>query len=115
MAGTALLPWEKWIGQLIHAIHVAFARHIHKFRWNRALAGGKGWRQTEGTVESINWDSSLPREEIVFSYSADHGFHSGYFWRWFDSKDQRRVEVGDRVSLRYDPKHEERSVFVSFI
>jgi hypothetical protein len=113
--GVALLPREKWIAWLVHAIRVAVGRRLHQWRWNRALAKSKGWEQAEGTVQRINWDSSLPREEIAFADSTDRGYHSRFFWRWFDSKDRRQVQVGNRVALRYDPYViPDKSVFVGF-
>jgi Protein of unknown function (DUF3592) len=103
MAGIAFLPWEEWI-----------ARGLHRLQRKRSLAMSANWPQAEGTVHGVNWDGSHPREEVVYSYSTERGFYSGYFWRWFDSSDVREVRVGDAITLRYDPEEHDRSVFLSF-
>jgi hypothetical protein len=114
MAGTAFLSWDKWFGRLIHAIAVAISRWLHQLRRERSLAMSAAWPQAEGTVHAINWDSSFPREEIVYFYSTDCGYHSGFFWRWFDATDAREVRVGDPITLRFDPKEHNKSVFLGF-
>lgn len=112
MAGTALLPWEQWIGRLIHAGSVAVRRRLHIQRQKRALAASATWPQAEGTVHQVNADFSNPREEIVYYYSTESGYHSGFFWRWFDSSDLVKVRVGDVIPLRYDPQDHDQSVIV---
>lgn len=114
MAGTAFLPWERWIGRLVHALAVVIARRLQHLRRKRSLAMSATWPQTEGTVQGINWDSSYPREEVIYSYSTESGFHSGFFWRWFDGTDAREVQIGDRIVLRYDPEENDRSVLLTF-
>ena len=52
----------------------------------------------------------IRREEIVYSYSTERGYYSGYFWRWFDSSDPRQVRAGDRISLRYNPDQHDTSI-----
>jgi hypothetical protein len=114
MAGLAFLPWEKLFGPLVHSLDVSIRRRLYLARRGRSLALSAGWSQAEGTVHSVNWDSSYPREEIVYSYSTERGYYSGYFWRWFDSSDAREVRVGDRIALRYDPAEHDKSVFLTF-
>ncbi len=114
MAGIAFLPWEEWIGRLIHSIAVAIRRRLYQQRHNRSLATSTTWPQAEGTVFQVNSDFSNPREEIVYYYSTESGYHSGFFWRWFDSSDGRQVRAGDVITLRYDPEEPDRSVAVGF-
>ena len=114
MAGTALLPWEKWIARLLHPLYVAIRRTLHKRqRWHE-LNQSEGWPQPEGTIMSKNWDSSLPREELLYSYSVAEGYYSGSHWLWFERSEPREVKVGDRIVLRYRPNSPERSVFLGF-
>jgi len=80
----------------------------------KSLARSVHWSQTEGTVHQIIWDSSLPREQMVYSYSTDKGYFSGSSWRWFERTSAREVRVGDRLVLRYDPETPEESIFVDF-
>ena len=112
MAGTALLPWEKWIGRLIHVISVAVRRSLYRKRRKRELVLSASWPQAQGFVHGINADFANPREEIIYSYSTESGFYSGHFWRWFDSSDPRQVRVGEPISLRYDPERHDRSIVV---
>jgi hypothetical protein len=114
MAGLAFLPWEQWIGRLVHAVAVAIMRKLHQLRRTRSLEMSAAWPQTDGTVHAINFDSSYPREEIVYYYSTESGYHSGFFWRWFDSLDLRAAQVGDRLMLRYDPEEHDKSVLLTF-
>ena len=112
MAGTAFLPWEEWIGRLIHVISVAVRRLLYRERRKRELALSTSWPEVQGLVHGVNADFAYPREEITYSYSTENGYYSGFFWRWFDSADLRQVRVGDRISLRYHPNQHDRSVFV---
>jgi len=114
VAGTAFLPWEKWLARLLHPLAVAIKRWLYQVRRNRHLERSRKWAQTEGTVHGINWDSSCPREEVVYSYSTKRGYYSGSCWHWFDSSNPRQVRVGDRIALRYDPADHEKSVFLGF-
>ncbi len=112
MAGTALAPWEEWIGRLFHVISVAIRRSLYRKRRNRELALSASWPEVQGLVHGVNADFSNPREEIAYSYSTESGYYSGFFWRWFDASDLRQLQAGDRISLRYDPKQHDRSIFV---
>lgn len=70
---AAFLPWEKWLARLVHPIKVALARKIYNRRRKRHLAKSAGWPQANGTVLRLNWDSSYPREEVVYFYSTERG------------------------------------------
>src|SRR5580692_6516647 len=111
---AAFLPWEKWLARLLHQLIVAFRRWLHQMGRHRSLARSEKWCQTEGTVHLINWDSSLPREEIAYCYTTEQGYHSGSYWRWFDRSDARQVRVGDQIKLRYNPEQHDGSVFLRF-
>ena len=116
MAGTAFLPWERWLAQLLHPIVVAIRRWVYAKRRQRSLSQSEGWKQTQGTVQLVNWDIANPREEILYVFSAENGgYFSGSYWRWFDSSEAREVRVGDRVELRYDQRNPESSVFIKFV
>jgi hypothetical protein len=114
MAGTAFLPWEEWIARLLHPLYVAIRRWLYKVRRRRALTRAERWPQSEGTVERITWDSSLPREEIVYCYTTEQGYYSGSHWRWFDRLNARQVREGDRITVRDNPEQHENSVFSEF-
>ena len=114
MAGLAFLPWAKWIARLLHALAVAFKRRAYRVQRRWSLARSEGWPEVEGTIEAINWDSGSPREEIVYSYSTEHGYYSGSYWRWFDLSNIREVRAGEHVALRYNPREHDRSVFLKF-
>lgn|SRR5271157_4781945 len=111
---AAFLPWEKWLARLLHPIAVAIKRWLYQVRRNRCLERSQDWPQTQGTVIVINWDSSCPREEIFYSYSAEQGYQSGSFWHWFDRSNLNQVRVGDQVVVRYDPGNQQDSVFLQF-
>ena len=115
MAGTALLPWEKWIAQLLHPIYAAIRRSMHKRRRRQELDESEGWPEVEGTVHSKKWDSSVPREELQYSYSTQQGYYSGGYWVWFETSEPHEVKIGDRIVLRYKPDCPEKSVFARFI
>jgi len=114
LAGTAFLPWEKWFAWLVHKLAVAIRRRSHRIQRQQSLSRSESWPQVEGTVEGINWDSSNPREEVVYSYSTSQGYRSGSFWHWFDSATPRQIRIGDRVVLRFNPSNGEESVFLQF-
>ena len=114
MAGTAFLPWEEWLARLLHPLAVAVKRWLHELRRRRCLERSQDWPQTQGTVFVINWDSSCPKEEVVYSYSTEQGYQSGSFWHWFDRSTPRQVEVGDEIVVRYDPTNHQNSVFLQF-
>ncbi len=114
MAGTALLPWEQWLARLLHPLYVAIRRSLYKRQRRQELSASEGWPETEGTIHSKRWDSSLPREELLFSYSTPQGYYSGSHWMWFERSEPREVKVGDRVVLRYSLDDPEKSVFLKF-
>jgi|ERR1700690_886607 len=115
MAGLAFLPWEEWLARLLHPLAVAVRRWLYQARRRKDLARSQCWSEIEGTVHEVKWDSSNPREEVVYSYSTNHGYYSGSSWHWFDPADKRQVRVGNRVTLRIDPEDHEESVFLAFI
>jgi hypothetical protein len=118
MAGLAFLPWEDWIRRLLHRFAVAVRRWLHKRRRQWALTRSQGWPETEGTLQRINWDSSWPREEIVYSYSTEHGRYSGFYWQWFESpvkvSENPEQHVGDKVRVRYGQDDPADSIFMKF-
>jgi hypothetical protein len=114
MAGTAFLPWEKWIVQLLHPLLVAVRRWVWKRQRGRLLAESGEWPEAEGTVVSIKWDSSFPREEILFNYHTALGYFAGSHWHWFEKSEAREVKAGDRLLLRYNSSDPEQSVFLKF-
>jgi hypothetical protein len=113
MAG-AFLPWEKWIAQLLHPFVVAARRWLWKRHRERLLAGSTGWPEAEGTVISIKWDTSFPREEILFNYRTELGYYAGSYWHWFEKSEAREIRAGDRLLLRYSREDPEKSVFLRF-
>lgn len=114
MAGTAFLPWEKWLARLLHRLAVEIKRWMYEVGRRRCLERSQRWPQTHGTVQQVNWDSSCPREEILYSYSTEQGYQGGSFWHWFDGSNPRQVHVGDQVVVRYNPDHYQNSVFLHF-
>jgi len=70
--------------------------------------------ETEGSIQRINWDSSWPREELVYSYCTERGYSAGSYWRWFEPCNAREVRVGDRIVLRYNPEDPDEAVFLKF-
>ena len=111
MAG-AFLPWEEWLTRLLHPLYVAVRRWSFRRERQRLLTVSRDWPETPGSVHQINADFSMPREEIVYWYSAGQNYFSGSSWRWFDSSDARQVRVDDKLTLRYDPRDPESSVVV---
>jgi hypothetical protein len=63
---------------------------------------------------SKNWDSSLPREELVYQYTTVQGYYSGSHWLWFERVEPHEVKTGDQIILRYKPEDPEISVFLKF-
>jgi hypothetical protein len=114
MAGTALLPWEEWLAQLLHPVFVAIRRWSNQGRHRRDLARSANWAEAAGTVHEVKADFSNPRERIDYFYSTERGYYSGSFWHWFDRANPRQVRVEDRIVLRYDPADHEQSVFLQF-
>jgi hypothetical protein len=112
---AAFLPWEKWIGRLLHVLAIAVRRLIYRMQRRRSLARSSGWPETEGTVQSVQWDSSLPREEIAYSFVTDRGSQAGYHWLWFDSPSERQPKVGDKITVRYDENAPDKSVFIRVV
>ena len=78
MAGTALLPWEQWLAKLLHPPYVAVRRWMLKKGREENLVRSQQWPQIEGKVHEIQWDSSLPREGLLYSYSCAAGYYSGF-------------------------------------
>jgi len=112
MAGTALLPWDQWLARALHPLYVAIRRWPYKRQRQRELEASEGWPDVEGTVQSKQWDSSLPREELLYSYSTPTGYYAGAHWLWFERTEPREVRVGDPIVLRYRRDEPEKSVFV---
>jgi hypothetical protein len=110
MAGIAFLPWEKWLAELLHPAYVRFRRWFFERKKQQWLLRSEGWPQAEGIVNSIQWDSSLSREGLRYSYSPEQGNFSGFSWRWFDASIPVEVRSGDRVLLRYNPEDPDESV-----
>jgi hypothetical protein len=115
MAGTAFLPWEEWLARLLHPVYVAIRRALHRKQRSQDLHESEGWPEAEGTIHSKKWDSSLPREELVYSYSTNGGYYSGSHWVWFERSEAHEVKVGDRMVLRYRPGKPDESVFLRFV
>jgi hypothetical protein len=109
MAG-AFLPLEDWLAKLLHPPYVAARRWSFQRDRHRLLAASRDWPETVGSVHQINSDFSMPREEIVYSYSNGQDYFSGSSWRWFDLSNARPIRVDDKVTLRYDPRNPESSV-----
>jgi len=114
MAGLAFLPWEDWLARLLHPLYVSLRRWMSRRERQTSLARSERWPQTEGSIHEVKWDSTLPREEVLYSYSSKEGYYSGFHWRWFDRKKAGEVRLGDRVVLRYNPGNPAESVFVEF-
>jgi hypothetical protein len=112
MAGLALLPWEKWLARILHPVYVAIRRSLYNRQRRSKLDDSLGWSEASGTVHSKKWDSSLPREELLYSYSIGSGYYSGSHWMWFDRSEAREVNIGDRIILGYKPDDPEESVFL---
>ena len=109
---AAFLPWEKWLGRLIHVVVIAIRRSAYKMRRAKDLSRSEKWTEAAGTVESIQWDSALPREEIAYSYDTHQGSQTGYHWIWFESPSERQPHVGDKIVIRYNEKELDESVVV---
>jgi hypothetical protein len=109
MAG-AFLPWEEWLAKLLHPLYVAMGRWSFRRERRRLLALSKDWPETTGRVHQLNSDFSMPREEVVYSYTAGQDYFSGSSWRWFDRSNARPIRVDDKVALRYDSRNPESSV-----
>ena len=101
MGGLAFLPWEEWAARAIHRLAVALKRLLYRTQRRRSLSRSTGWPETEGTVESIQWDTSFPREEVSYSFETGRGKFSGYNWVWFESPNDTQFHVGDTVAVRY--------------
>jgi hypothetical protein len=101
MGGLAFLPWEKWLARAFHRFATEITKLSYKIRRRRTLIRSKAWPETEGIVESIQWDSSFPRQEISYSFTTDQGSYSGYDWVWFESPNDPQFHIGDKVVIRY--------------
>ena len=115
MGGLALLPWEKWAARVLHTLGIAIRRSLYRLQRRRSLARSTGWPEAEGTVESVKWDSSVPREEIAYTYETNGGVHSGYHWLWFESPNDRQPRAGDKIVIRYVPDDASESVFLRLV
>ena len=115
MAGAAFLPWEQWLPRLLHPLAVRFKRWLNDNQRRCWLARSEGWPETEGTVSSVGWDSSFPRENLLYSYSTERGYYSGSYWHWFERTKAREIKPGDRVQLRYSAENPEESVVLRVI
>ncbi|SPE45597.1 hypothetical protein SBA7_910008 [Candidatus Sulfotelmatobacter sp. SbA7] len=78
------------------------------------LRRSEEWPETTGTVSSITWDSSLPREDVFYYFSCDKGYFSGRYWHWFELQKAREVRAGDQIMLRYCPQDPWDSVLLEF-
>ena len=114
MAGTAFLPWEKWLAQVLHALYGRINKWYFERQRQRLLLKSEHWPQVRGAVSSVQWDSSLPREGLWYAYNPPEGYYSGFCWRWFDSAVPMHVLAGDLVLLRYNPKNPDESVIVGY-
>ena len=114
MAGTAFLPWERWLAQLLRPLYVRIRKWYFERERQRLLLQSEPWPQIRGTISAVQWDSSLPREGLWYSYNPPEGYYSGFCWRWFDSTIPGHVRVGDQVLLRYDPSNPDESVIVEY-
>jgi hypothetical protein len=111
MGALAFLPWEKWAARLLHALAIAIRRLLYKMRRRRSIARSAGWPETEATVERLNWDVSLPREEVAYSYAIDRDVYAGHHWLWFDSPNDPQPHVGDKVLVRFRRDNPAESCF----
>jgi hypothetical protein len=109
---AAFLPWEKWLARLFHTLAIALRKAAYKTKRRRDLSRSLRWTETVGTVESVVWDTSFPREEIGYSYQTENEIRTGYYWTWFESPDEPQPQTGDKIKLRYNQNDPEESVFV---
>ena len=114
MALTAFLPWEKWLARLLHPLYVRVRRLWFERQRDRFLVRSTSWPETEGSIYRVVWDSSLPREQLLYSYSTKGDYFSGGSWHWFERSDARQLTAGDKITVRYNPAYPEESVFVEF-
>lgn len=112
MGGLAFLPWEKWIARAFHTFAAGLKRWSFKMRRQRNLARSKGWPEIRGIVESVNWDSSMPREEVCYSFQTERGDYNGYDWVWFESPNDPQFHVGDAILIRYAQDDPAKSVLL---
>jgi hypothetical protein len=66
---AAFLPWEKWIAQLVHWLSIAVKKRLYKIQRRRALAKSQDWPEIDGSIIAVVWDSSSPRDEILYSHN----------------------------------------------
>jgi hypothetical protein len=112
MAGTAFLPGEEWLARLLHPLYVRVRRRQFQRARGASLAVSADWPQAQATVHQIVWDSSLPREQLLYSYSTNDGYFSGSTWRWFERMNACELRVGDSIQVRVNPDNSEESVYV---
>jgi hypothetical protein len=112
MGGLAFLPWEKWAARALHSVAIIATRFIYRMQRRHNLSRSKGWPEIEGIVESIQWDSSFPREEVSYSFRTNEGDFSGYNWVWFESPNDPQFHVGDKVVIRYAQRDPAESVLL---
>lgn len=91
---------------------VAVRRRFAQRERQRSLAESANWPEVPATVHQVNADLSNPREEIVYYYETQSGYHSGSYWRWFDLVDLVPIHAGDQVRIRHNPEDHDSSVFV---
>ncbi len=114
MAGTAFLPWEEWLARLLDPLYVRIRRWSFDRKRQRLLFQSDTWPQVRGTISSVQWDSSLPREGLWYSYNPPEGYYSGFCWRWFDSAVPMHVRAGDQMLLHYNPSNPNESIVVEY-
>src|SRR5258708_4960444 len=99
MSLLSFLSWEKWLARLLHPVYVGIRKGLFEFQRRRSLQRSVGWPEMDAEVYRIVWDSSLPREQILYSYSTEQGYFSGAAWRWFEHTNAREVGVGDKIVI----------------
>ena len=109
---AAFLPWEKWIARLFHVLAVALRRAAYEAKRRHDLSRSAAWAEAVGTVETVKWDTSFPREEIGYSYTTPDGVQTGYSWTWFESPNEPQPRIGDKIRLRYNEENPGDSVFI---
>jgi hypothetical protein len=112
VAGTAFLPLERRLTQLLHPLYVRIRKWHSEHETRGLLLKSQTWLRVRGTITSVQYDSSLPREGLWYAYNPREGYYSGFSWRWFDSTIPMHVLAGDLVLLRYNPSNPDASVIV---
>jgi hypothetical protein len=110
----AFLPWEEWLAKLLHPLYVRFRREMFERQREKDLSRSTSWPKVEGVIRQIEWDTSLPREGVRYSYNSDKGYYSGLYWRWLERDKPRNARIDDHILLSYNPDNPEDSVFLDF-